>query len=346
MLRYRPFRNTDPPNLVAIWRTQTDRPGLVLPVSVDVLEQLVLCKQYFDPKGLVLAEDEGHAVGFAHAGFGPTDGEDGISTELGVVCLVLVRPECGQAEVTDGLIAQCEAYLQRRGSRVLYGGVAPENVPQLLQAYYERGELSPEFAVAVMDGPAADGIPAFEQHPMLAGQRRIVLRNCGVIDPENMEHYIARGGYSALAKALRMSPEQVIEEVKASGLRGRGGAGFPTGRKWEFCRNSNGDRRYMICNADEGDPGAFMDRSVLEANPHAVLEGMIIAAFAVGARHGYVYVRHEYQFAVERLRWALTHRAQTRQAVHGLGLAVGQYDWKAMAPQYDAVMESLMDSSS
>jgi len=122
MLRYRPFRNSDPPKLVAIWRAQAGRAGLVFPVSADLLEQLVLGKLYFEPQGLVLAEDDGQPVGFAHAGFGPSESEDAICTELGVVCLVLVRPDGPQAEVTDGLIEQCEAYLQRRGSRVVYGG--------------------------------------------------------------------------------------------------------------------------------------------------------------------------------------------------------------------------------
>ena len=141
-------------------------------------------------------------------------------------------------------------------------------------------------------------------------QRRIVLRLNGKIDPYSLDDYLAHGGYSALARVLGDDdPEAVIAEVERSGLRGRGGAGFPTGRKWRFCRANPGEKHYVICNADEGDPGAFMDRSVLEGNPHSVIEGMIIAAFAIG-RHigpveGYVYVRHEYPFAVERLRNAL-----------------------------------------
>ena len=146
-------------------------------------------------------------------------------------------------------------------------------------------------------------------------QRRIVLRLNGKIDPYSLDDYLAHGGYTALAKVLADDdPESVIAEVERSGLRGRGGAGFPTGRKWRYCRGNPGEKHYVICNADEGDPGAFMDRSVLEGNPHSVIEGMTIAAFAIGRDNGpvegYVYVRHEYPFAVERLRHALDQARQ------------------------------------
>jgi NADH-quinone oxidoreductase subunit F/NADP-reducing hydrogenase subunit HndC len=135
---------------------------------------------------------------------------------------------------------------------------------------------------------------------------RVILRNCGVIDPRDITHYIARDGYSALGKVLStMTPEEVIDSVKASGLRGRGGAGFPTGMKWGFARSAKGDKKYLICNADEGDPGAFMDRAVLEGDPHAVLEGMIIAAYAIGTETGYIYVRAEYPIAIEHLNIAV-----------------------------------------
>ena len=137
-------------------------------------------------------------------------------------------------------------------------------------------------------------------------QMRLALRNCGVIDPENIDEYIAFDGYKALAKVLtEMTPEQVIDEVLKSGLRGRGGAGFPTGKKWQFAAASKADQKYMICNADEGDPGAFMDRSVLEGDPHSVLEAMAIAGYAIGASVGYIYVRAEYPIAVERLEIAI-----------------------------------------
>ncbi len=138
-------------------------------------------------------------------------------------------------------------------------------------------------------------------------QQRIVMANCGIVDPESIDDYLEHGGYTALAKALEMEPEEIIEEVKKSGLRGRGGAGFPTGMKWGFCRAAPGDDKYIIVNADEGDPGAFMDRSLLEGNPHAVLEGLIIGAYAIGCSNGYFYCRAEYPLALERLEIAIKH---------------------------------------
>jgi len=149
-------------------------------------------------------------------------------------------------------------------------------------------------------------IPSYNEVPFFTKQRKIALRNCGFINPDSIEEYIARGGYSALNKALtQLSPEQTIEEIKKSGLRGRGGAGFPTGRKWEFCRKEKDDTKYIVCNADEGDPGAYMDRSVLEGDPHSVLEGMLIGAYAIGAFKGFIYVRSEYPLAIVRLREAI-----------------------------------------
>jgi len=155
------------------------------------------------------------------------------------------------------------------------------------------------------NGLKMDGVKSFWDQPMLGKQERIVLRNCGIIDPENINHYIARGGFEGLLKAFEMGPEGVIEEVKLSGLRGRGGAGFPTHIKWKLCHDAKGDTKYLICNADEGDPGAFMNRSLMEGDPFALLEGMIIAAFALGASHGYIYIRAEYPLAIHRLRNAI-----------------------------------------
>jgi NADH:ubiquinone oxidoreductase subunit F (NADH-binding) len=148
---------------------------------------------------------------------------------------------------------------------------------------------------------------------MLKPQVRVILRNCGLIDPENFNHYVARNGYVGLKNALGMTPEEVIEQVKLSGLRGRGGSGFPTARKWELCRVNPGKDKYLVCNADEGDPGAFMNRSLIEGDPHALLEGMLIAAYAIGANHGVIYIRAEYPLAVSRLKNALR---QMRE--HGL----------------------------
>ena len=183
------------------------------------------------------------------------------------------------------------------GRRAIYGDVDPDMVPRILEEHVELGRPIEDWIVWREGEAAKDAF--FDK------QRRITLRNCGHIDPERVEDYVAVGGYSAIEKAFKMDPGDVIKTVLDSGLRGRGGAGFPTGRKWEFARSASGDHKYIICNADEGDPGAFMDRSVLEGDPHSVLEGMLIAAYAVGADKGYIYVRAEYPLAVKRLRIAL-----------------------------------------
>ncbi|MBU0517242.1 MAG: NADH-quinone oxidoreductase subunit F, partial [Proteobacteria bacterium] len=193
-----------------------------------------------------------------------------------------------------------------RGGRVLYREVNPEVVPELIESHLEKGEPLHRLALAVMDGRAANGIPAFDELPMIRRQVRIALRNCGHIDPSNLSHYIARGGYSALARVLSLEPEEVIDVIEGSVLRGRGGGGFPTGLKWRLCRRAPGDVKYVICNGDEGDPGAFMDRSLMEGDPHAIIEGMLIGAWAIGAREGALYVRGEYPLAIQRLNLALT----------------------------------------
>jgi NADH-quinone oxidoreductase subunit F len=180
----------------------------------------------------------------------------------------------------------------------------------LIDAVFDNDNINNSLTLGAIDLPEINVLPvpgllSIREHPMIKPQVRIALRNCGLIDPEDIRQYIARGGYSALAKVLAMKPEGVIEEVKISGLRGRGGAGFPTGTKWEFCRRAPGREKYLICNADEGDPGAFMDRSILEGDPHAVLEGMLIAAYAIGCHQGYIYCRAEYPLALKRLDIAL-----------------------------------------
>jgi NADH-quinone oxidoreductase subunit F len=148
-------------------------------------------------------------------------------------------------------------------------------------------------------------VPSLADFPRAQFEKKVILKNCGFIDPEEIDHYIANGGYSAFVKALRLKPEKIIDEVKKSVLRGRGGAGFNTGEKWTICRNAPGKPKYVVCNGDEGDPGAFMDRAILESDPHSVIEGMLIAAYAVGARYGYIYVRAEYPLAVRRTQIAL-----------------------------------------
>ncbi|MBN2270291.1 MAG: NADH-quinone oxidoreductase subunit NuoF [Sedimentisphaerales bacterium] len=186
--------------------------------------------------------------------------------------------------------------------RYLYGGVRPEDVDEIISATIQQGKAVERLAV-VQEGKAAACIDDIDFYKK---QKRQVLGNCGSIDPRRIEDAIEHGGYATAIKTLsQMQPEQVIDEVTKSGLRGRGGAGFPTGVKWGFCRKSPGDEKYLICNADEGDPGAFMDRALLEGDPHRVIEGMIIAAYAIGASRGFVYVRAEYPIAVEHVNIAL-----------------------------------------
>jgi NADH:ubiquinone oxidoreductase subunit F (NADH-binding)/(2Fe-2S) ferredoxin/NAD-dependent dihydropyrimidine dehydrogenase PreA subunit len=187
---------------------------------------------------------------------------------------------------------------------IFYQKLTVEDIPHLVEEHFLKGR--PVKKLFYKEPASAETIPSMDDIPFYAKQRLIVLKNRGVIDPENIDEYIARDGYVALGKALlEMTPEQIIQEVKTSGLRGRGGAGFPTGLKWEFAHKAKGDAKYALCNADEGDPGAFMDRSVLEADPHAVLEGMIIAGKAIGANQGYIYCRAEYPLAIKRLNIAI-----------------------------------------
>jgi len=185
------------------------------------------------------------------------------------------------------------------GRSIIYGDLTPKRVSQLLEAV-AGGEVIEDWVVRRSDDPDAG------EGDFLSNQHRIVLRNCGNINPESIEEYISAGGYDAARKALTsMAPEELIDEVGKSGIRGRGGAGFPTGTKWGFARKARGDQKYLVCNADEGDPGAFMDRSVLEGDPHAVIEGMIIAGYAIGATQSYIYCRAEYPLALKRLDIAI-----------------------------------------
>jgi len=188
--------------------------------------------------------------------------------------------------------------------RIVYHNITPDLVSRLVEGYLLSDDPCLELALGTLEvnGEKAPYIPELIR---VEHELRLILRHCGYIDPENIHHYIAKGGFVALEKALRMSPEKIIEEVKSSGLRGRGGAGYPTGVKWELCRNAKGRTKYIVCNADEGDPGAFMDRVILESDPFEVIEGMIIAGYAIGAQMGYIYVRAEYPLAIERIRNAI-----------------------------------------
>lgn len=186
---------------------------------------------------------------------------------------------------------------------IYYCKVQPEDVPEIVEKV-KQGEIVER--LLYKDPKTKEVIEKYHDVPFYKLQKRFVLRNCGYIDPESIEQYLANQGYEALRKVLTsMSREEVIAEVKKSGLRGRGGAGFPTGMKWEFAYKSPGAKKYVVCNADEGDPGAFMDRSIMEGDPHAVIEGMAIAAYAIGADEGYIYVRAEYPLAIKRLRIAI-----------------------------------------
>jgi len=187
---------------------------------------------------------------------------------------------------------------------ILYCLVQPSDVPFLVEETLLKGRVVKR--LSYQEPIQQQAIPLYGDIPFYGKQIRIALRNCGFIDPENIEEYIARDGYRALAQALtEMTPDEVITEMKDSGLRGRGGAGFLTGLKWEFCQKAQGSPKYVICNADEGDPGAFMDRSILEGDPHAVMEGMAIAAYAIGSSDGYIYCRAEYPLAIARLKTAI-----------------------------------------
>lgn len=193
--------------------------------------------------------------------------------------------------------------VQEGGNRTIYGDVDSARAREVVEKHLGTGTVLEEYAVYTEDSSGQIG---GSEAPFLAQQDRIVLRNCGNINPESIDEYVAGGGYEATRKALTvMTPEQIIEEMKASGLRGRGGAGFPTGLKWSFAAGNDADQKYVVCNADEGDPGAFMDRSVLEGDPHAVLEGMLVCGKAINATFGYIYCRAEYPLAIKRLEIAI-----------------------------------------
>ena len=190
-----------------------------------------------------------------------------------------------------------------RPEDVFYAMVTPNDCEEIIEKHIQNGEIVQRLLCKDIDNKT---VQKLDELNFYKKQKRIALKNCGVIDPENIEEYIAFDGYKALEKVLfHMTPDEVIEEISASGLRGRGGAGFPTGRKWLFTKMAEEDQKYVVCNADEGDPGAFMDRSILEGDPHCVVEAMMIAGYSVGANKGYIYVRAEYPIAVKRFQKAI-----------------------------------------
>jgi len=190
--------------------------------------------------------------------------------------------------------------------KIFYSHVKPEDAERIVAEHIYKGRVVKDLELSDEDLKTGEKIVDIDKIKFYEKQQRIALRNCGKINPEDISEYIAMDGYSALGKVLtEMTPQEVIDEMKKSGLRGRGGAGFPTGVKWQFEKDQPGDEKYVICNADEGDPGAFMDRSILEGDPNAIIEGMAIMAYAVGAHLGYIYIRAEYPIAVHRLKVAI-----------------------------------------
>ena len=245
---------------------------------------------------------------------------------------------------------------------VCYHHVTTQMIPQLVEGYVRGDDPCLELALGTVAGGGDEAV-YIPELDLFKYQSRVLLRNCGYNSPLEIDHYIACGGYRGLAKALEMKPARIIKEVEKSGLRGRGGAGFPTAAKWAMCLKAKGKTRYVICNADEGDPGAFMDRVLLESDPHAVLEGMAIAGYTIGAKQGYIYVREEYPLAIERLEIALKQAGEkgllgrhilgsgfsfTLEIVKGAGAFVsgeetaliaaieGRRSWPAHRPPYPA----------
>ncbi len=208
--------------------------------------------------------------------------------------------------ITTGCHGFCERgpILHVMPDDIFYQRLQVENIPHLVEEHFLKGQPVKKFMYHPPE--SEEVIPRMSDIDFFKYQQLLVLRNRGRIDPGNIDEYIAYDGYAALAKTLtQMKPENLVEEIKKSGLRGRGGAGFPTGVKWEICRSYKGNSKYIVCNADEGDPGAFMDRSILESDPHSVIEGMIIGAYAIGASEGFVYIRHEYPLALECVKKAI-----------------------------------------
>jgi NADP-reducing hydrogenase subunit HndC len=223
------------------------------------------------------------------------------------------REMIGQRKLTNyvkvvetGCVGCCDlgVVVQIMPDNVLYRRVTARDVQRIVEQHLRDNQIVTELLHRESEG--TEPYVAAKDMPFFQRQRKLVLENCGIIDPQNIDEYVARDGYAALAKALtEMQPQQVIDQVKTSGLRGRGGGGFPTGLKWQMLAGAPGPKKFVICNADEGDPGAFMDRGVLESDPHRVLEGMLIAGYATGARNGVIYVRAEYPLAIRRLQIAI-----------------------------------------
>ena len=191
-------------------------------------------------------------------------------------------------------------------ARVFYGNVTPQLVEEIIESHLGQGVPVVHLALGQLGEPSIAGISDLNQHPMRAKENRVAMRNVGNIDPGDIYQYVANGGYGALSQALSEgSPENILEQVKLSGLRGRGGAAFPTATKWSFLAGSNAPVKYILCNCEEGDPGAFNDKGILESDPHTVVEGIILAGYATGANYGYIFIRHGHDGPIERAQTAV-----------------------------------------
>ncbi len=236
----------------------------------------------------------------------------GCESQKSNVLLSNLQTEVEKAGLQDSVeikFSGCRGFCQQGPTVMIlpdgtfYCKVMPDDAAEIVATDFVGGEAVER--LLFVDPRTKEKVRHYEDINFFKPQQRVVLRNCGFINPENIDEYIQSGGYEGIKKALKLKPQEVIDEMKRSGLRGRGGAGFPTALKWEFCNRSVADQKYIICNADEGDPGAFMDRSVLEGDPHSVLEGMMVAAYAIGATKGYIYVRAEYPLACHRSQIAI-----------------------------------------
>lgn len=212
--------------------------------------------------------------------------------------------------ISVGCIGLCYAepiitIIKKDKPAIFYGNVTSQKAIELINSYIQGNDPLPEYALGSVGEEYLEGIPKLFETPVLKSQVRRITRNCGFIDPENIKHYLAQDGYQGFLNVLNTEPSDIIEMLKKSKLRGRGGAGFPTWLKWQLCRESEDNTKYVVCNADEGDPGAFMNRSVLESDPHSVLEGLLIAAYTIRAKKGFLYCRAEYPLALERLKIAI-----------------------------------------
>jgi len=264
------------------------------PTELEALRQTIISQR--DPRKIVVTICNGTGC-HAHGCVAVTDA---------------FRREVKKQKLTDKVDIRatgCHGFCERgplvviKPEDILYQRVRVKDVPEILTETIGKGSTIERLLYT--DRESGSKLAHENDVPFYKLQKRLVFGNNGAIDPTSIEDYLAVGGYAALVKALKMKPEVIIDEVKKSGLRGRGGGGFPTGNKWESTRNARGDTRYIICNADEGDPGAYMDRSLVEGNPHSVLEGMIIGAYAIGSSEGYIYIRNEYPLAVQHVRKAI-----------------------------------------